>query len=314
MKITIIALLFPSLAALGTHPCAAQDEERVTLRGLKAPPYTVGLDQDLVNPGVYYGNGNANGHWVVATSTASKTGKQLSVALRAHLAYAGNIDPNANKPIEFICDTGLGPVGTKASTRPKWNYDFSINSDVNCPPTSKTCTPLSTYVYELARDLNPTINTTWVKSDPINQLYEDTEMGKFDTVEGTDYPASDVTDYANVINGVKIWMDGRLHVAQNSLSYAFLGPPFVAGLPGSLIDTEGIYDVALSVKERKSGKLVAKAVIRVLVKDDSKCTGRGKCFPNSLFDCSAAKIGKFDMFFSSMQTKACHDFVAGVLK
>lgn len=117
MKIIATSILFPVLAILAAQPSVAQEDDHSTLRGLKAPPYTVVLDQDLENPGVFYGSSNGNGHWVIATSTANKAGKQVSVALRAHEPWVGETPPNPDKPFEFIYNTGPGKAGTKAETR-----------------------------------------------------------------------------------------------------------------------------------------------------------------------------------------------------
>ena len=336
MKITITGILFPVLVALVAHPCAAQDatqdEEHSTLRGLKGNPYTVALNKNLTNPGVYFGTGNSNGRFVIATSVPNKAGKRVRIGLRANEAFVGGITPNPLKPYEFMIDTGPGK--SRAATRPKWNFDYDFDSDVNCPVLSTTCTPLSTYKYEVAMDVNPTIGTTWIKFDPINQEYADHSLGKSDTDQSTDLvipgtigagtdadpkvPNPDRFNlYAEAIRGVTIHLGGRLHGAQNSFSYAFLAPfgipNFNVGVRDSRIDTEGIYDVVLSIKE-KSGKLLAKAAIRVLVKDPTKCGGASqpKCFPELLSDCNAINIKQWSFFFTSKQTKECQSFVTGI--
>lgn len=316
MKITITSILFPALALLAAKPSAAQEEDQSTLRGLKAKPvpkpYTVVLNQNLVNPGVYYGDGNDNGYFVIATSAPDSSGNKVRIGLRAHVAFVDENAPNPAKPFEFIYETGQGVNGdTTPSGRPRWNFDYEFDSDVECPK-GDTCTPLSTYSYEVAMDTNPTINTNWVTYEPINVAYADHYFGEIDSTEDTDYliPATSnpnkETDYAAAING------GKYHVVQNSFNYGFLGPPFMLGTYLSLVNAEGIYDVVLSIKEKASGKLLAKAAIRVLVKDSTKCAARGKCFPTVNSDCNKANIGKFNTFFTINQKTDCQAFVAGI--
>lgn len=135
MKITSTSVLLPVLMALLAHSCAAQDEEHSTLRGLKSSSYTVALDANIVNPGVYYGTGNDNGYWVVATSAANKAGKRVSVALRAHEAYVDETAPNPAKPFEFISNTGPGPASSNAKSSPSGIMTFrSTPMSIALPP------------------------------------------------------------------------------------------------------------------------------------------------------------------------------------
>jgi hypothetical protein len=322
MKVIIMIAAVLFLVTLTAHPCAAQDDaaaedhlSSLRHRGLLFSPYKVVLDQLITNPEVIFGMGNDNGNWAIATNSA----KRVSIALRAKEAFIGNTPPNPKKLFEYIFDTGPGALS--ASSRPKWNFDYEFDSDVDCAATSGNCNPLSKYIYEVAMDVNPTIDTTWIKIDPINQPYADHSFGKIDTTPITDIVAGDALAYANVINGVTLDAGGRLHVAQNSFSYAFLffppfnNPDFTVGAPNSLINTEGIYDVILSIKDKQSGKVLAKSAIRVLVKDPTKCggsVGRGKCFPTDFFDCVFWNLWKYDMFFNFYQFFTCKAFVAGL--
>jgi len=333
MKITSAALLVPILLLVKQDHSAAQEEEH-SIRGLKAPPapapYTVTFDQALTNPDVYWGYGNGGDSWTVGiSSTKNVNGRKLKIGLRGHKRYQGEY-PQFNLHGDYIFNVGTGfkQDGTTPTGLPEWNFDYEFDSDVECPATtaaSNTCTPLATYAYEVAMDVDPTIKTKWIKYDPINQDCYDHGLGNTATVNGNattkveldcNVPAS-AGIYQAAING------GTWHVAQNSFNYGFIvnfAPDhwggFVANNP--LVYTEGIYDVVLSIKNKKTGKVLVKTSIRFLVKNDSKCDPtvgthtRDKCFPTAAADCNKSNIGKFNMFFTSKDTKACEDFVAGI--
>jgi len=331
MKITAATLLVPILLLVKQDHSAAQEEEH-SIRGLKSPPapapYTVTFDQALTNPGVYYGLGNSGGtnpnEWTVGiSSTNNINGRKLKIALRGKKRYSP-VYPN-NVHGDYIFNVGTGYKSGAPTGLPEWNFDYEFDSDVDCPSSSTACTPLATYAYEVAMDVDPTIKTNWIKFDPINQQCYDHGLGNTASVDGMsttkveldcNVPAS-AGLYQNAING------GTWHVAQNSFNYGFIvnfAPDhwggFVANNP--LVYTEGIYDVVLSIKNKKTGQVLVKTSIRFLVKDDSKCDPtvgthtRDKCFPTVAADCNKSNIGKFNMFFTKKDTKACEDFVKGI--
>jgi len=317
MKITAATLLVPILLLVKQDHSAAQEEEH-SIRGLKSPPapapYTVTFDQALTNPGVYYGLGNSGGtnpnEWTVGiSSTNNINGRKLKIALRGKKRYSP-VYPN-NVHGDYIFNVGTGYKSGAPTGLPEWNFDYEFDSDVDCPSSSTACTPLATYAYEVAMDVDPTIKTRWIAVDPINVPIADHDFGKFDTVQATKYKAATSGDYYTSITG------GKWHVVQNSFNYGFLGaipPLFYAGFAGynPLVNSEGIYDVVLSIKNKKTGQVLVKTSIRFLVKDPAKCTIRGKCFPTVAADCNKSNIGKFNMFFTSKDTKACEDFVKGI--
>jgi len=316
MKITAATLLVPILLLVKQDHSAAQEEEH-SIRGLKAPPapapYTVTFDQALTNPDVYWGYGNGGDSWTVGiSSTKNVNGRKLKIGLRGHKRYQGEY-PQFNLHGDYIFNVGTGfkQDGTTPTGLPEWNFDYEFDSDVDCPSSSTACTPLATYAYEVAMDVDPTIKTRWIAVDPINVPIADHDFGKFDTVQATKYKAATSGDYYTSITG------GKWHVVQNSFNYGFLGaipPLFYAGFAGynPLVNSEGIYDVVLSIKNKKTGQVLVKTSIRFLVKDPAKCTIRGKCFPTVAADCNKSNIGKFNMFFTSKDTKACEDFVKGI--
>ena len=336
MKFTAATLLVPILLLVKQDHSAAQEEEH-SIRGLKSPPtpapYTVTFNQSLTNPGVYWGNGNGGDFWTVGiSSTNNVNGRKLKIGLRGHKRYRA-VYPQLNLHGDYIFNvgSGLNNAPSPAPTGlPEWSFDYEFDSDVNCPSNITTCTSLATYAYEVAMDIDPTIKTRWIAVDPINVLNADHDFGQSDTVELTKYPPNTVggppptkpvaltaSEYKDAITG------GKWHVVQNSFNYGFLGgipPLFYAGFVGfnPLVYTEGIYDVVLSIKNKKTGKVLVKTSIRFLVKNDSKCDPtvgthtRDKCFPTVAADCNKSNIGKFNMFFNSKDTKACEDFVKGI--
>ena len=70
-------------------------------------------DADLVSPGVYYGSGNTNGHFVVDNENG------VEIGFRAKLYAVGNISPTGNL---YQVSTGL-----YSPSRALWNFDFSVN-------------------------------------------------------------------------------------------------------------------------------------------------------------------------------------------
>jgi len=320
MKFTAATLLVPILLLVKQDHSAAQEEEH-SIRGLKSPPapapYKVTFDQALTNPGVYYATGNNVGDpntWTVGiSSTKNVNGRKLKIGLRGKKRYQPEypqFNPHDDYYI-FNVGSGFKQDGITSTGLPEWNFDYEFDSDVDCPSSSTACTPLATYAYEVAMDVDPTIKTRWIAVDPINVPIADHDFGKFDTVEATKYQAATAGDYHTAIAG------GEWHVVQNSFNYGFLAgipPEHFSGfiLNRQLVNTEGIYDVVLSIKNKTTGQVLVKTSIRFLVKDQAKCTIRGKCFPTVAADCNKSNIGKFNMFFTSKDTKACEDFVAGI--
>lgn len=324
MKIAIASTLFPVLTILAAKLAAAQDEDQSSVRGLYTRRFTLAFEQNLVNPGVFYGTEIPNGNWVIATSNRNGVGKRVSIGLRAYDASAGvtePIEPNPAKPFEYIFETGQGFLNEETlSGIPKWAFDFEFDSDVGCPDTSTSCTPLSTFVYEVAADVNPTIKTTWVSFDPINvEFTSDHFFGRTTATEEDRIPLSlSPTDFLLFEDYIGTITGGEYHVVQNYYDYGKFPDPISAPFrlsnytSGRLVDAEGIYDIILRIRARGSGALLARAAIRVLVKDSDKCEDRGKCFPTIRSDCNKFNIGKFNMFFTGSQKQSdCLDFVAG---
>ena len=145
MKISATSILFPVLALLAVKPSVAQEEDHSTLRGLKpkpvTKPYSVVLDQNLVNPGVYYGTGNTNEHWV-SPPVPNTVGKKVRIGLRAHQAFVGLTEPNSAKPFEYIYETGQGinKDGDHSGIL-RWNFDSSLTPMSNALPTLLAALP-----------------------------------------------------------------------------------------------------------------------------------------------------------------------------
>jgi hypothetical protein len=108
-------------------------------------------------------------------------------------------------------------------------------------------------------------------------------------------------------------------VAQQSWNYGFpdvIGGGFASN--GPLVNKEGIYDIRFSINDEKSKNVLAKAFIRVLVSDPSKCNldgsgGKRQCCLDLASDCNAVNIVQFNMlFFTRKQTNESLAFIAGI--
>lgn len=102
-----------------------------------------------------FGSGNPNTGWEVNYSNG------LQLALRAK-----------NRTTGATTNDGMGtynmPVGTApSSTRAAWNFEFSINSDVNANQLT-----LDNYSYKLYVDTDPSEGVNWIVIDPINMIFD----------------------------------------------------------------------------------------------------------------------------------------------
>ncbi|KAI2491487.1 hypothetical protein MHU86_23078 [Fragilaria crotonensis] len=272
MKLTIASTLFPVLTILAAKLAAAQDEGQSSVRGLSTRRFTVAFEQNLVNPGVFYGTEIPNGNWVIATSIPNGVGKRVSIGLRAYDASAGVTEPNPAKPFEYIFETGQGFLDEETQSGiPKWAFDFEFDSDVGCPDTSTSCTPLSTFVYEIAADVNPTIKTTWVTFDPINvEFTSDHFFGRTTATEEDRIPLSLIpTDFLLFEDYIGTITGGEYHVVQNYYDYGKFPDPISAPFrlsnytSGRLVDAEGIYDIILRIRARGSSDTGRHRMIRI---------------------------------------------------
>jgi hypothetical protein len=85
------------------------------IAAIAASPATAGVvnDASLIAPGVYYGTGNVNGHFIVDTESG------VEIGLRAKIYQGATITPTGNV---YQASPGLFN-----STHALWNFDYSVN-------------------------------------------------------------------------------------------------------------------------------------------------------------------------------------------
>lgn len=179
-----------------------------------------------VNPGVIFGSGNANGSFTIDSNSG------VEIGLRAKTRYnSSGVAENT-----FNWDGGstytFDPAnGSPAANRAMWNFEWSINTDVD----GDTGNNLSDFTYQLALfsiDSDGTNLADAFVFDPINTLYADHSIGDNSTTAATDSVAGDPISYASLIAGN--------NVAQNSWNYGFfngLGSGALEGIDPSMAGT-----------------------------------------------------------------------------
>ncbi|XQW83811.1 PEP-CTERM sorting domain-containing protein [Thalassotalea piscium] len=141
-----------------------------------------------VTPSVFFGSGNGNGSFVIDREN------NIELGLRAKIPYASiyNSDGAGN----YSMNTGSHPKWGAPGAG--WNFEFSINSNVNGLSTEI----LSNFIYLLSIDMDPTLGQSWVSFNPITTF----------------------TDNAISNNGAS---------AQNSMNIGWLGLPFDSSIAGT---------------------------------------------------------------------------------
>jgi hypothetical protein len=210
-----------------------------------------------VTPDVIFGSGNANG-WF---TTGRKNG--VEVALRAKIRFPKTSptltvspgDGTYNLPTGDACPGyGFAPAPLCLAT-PKWNYEWSVNTDYCCSTGLK----VDAFVYELGLDSDPSSKTSFTVFDPISPTLitpaYDHAMG--DNTTGNGGGDDNIFNYLGNIS--------ILNVAQNSWNYEYDNnhgtslEHFDPSVPGE-------YTIYLKVKEPgDKGKTVAESRITVLV-------------------------------------------------
>jgi hypothetical protein len=80
------------------------------------------FDTSLADPGVYFGTGNANEHYVTNTES------NVELGLGIHRRYLGQITPDANSSVYHVL---TGETSVLGRTGTDWGFSFSINTAVN---------------------------------------------------------------------------------------------------------------------------------------------------------------------------------------
>ena len=185
-----------------------------------------------VNPGVIFGSGNANGSFTIGT------GSGVEIGLRAKTRYNSSGAPENT----FNWDGGntytFDPAsGNPPADRAMWNFEWSINTDVN----GDTGNDLSDFFYELALfkvDADGTDLSDALVFDPINTLYADHSIGDNSTTSSTDSIAGDPSSYLSLISSN--------NVAQNSWNYGFFNGAGTGALEGIDPSLAGRYIIRLT--------------------------------------------------------------------
>lgn len=137
-----------------------------------------------------FGSGNPDTGWV------SDTGNGVQVAIRAKNRTDGSTPNNGAGVYSFA--TGTAP----ASTRARWNWEFSANSDV----LGTSGDSLLDYTWLLSVDTDPSAATSFTTFNPF-AFYLDNELGNNSTANG-----------AGVIDPFNL---GLYNVGQNSQNITF---------------------------------------------------------------------------------------------
>jgi len=204
---------------------------------------TLANASDMVNPGVIFGSGNANGDFTIAT------GGGIELGLRAKRRYNSAGVPDGVTNYDGVDSYTFNPAnGNPPANRAMWNFEFSINSDV----AGTTGSNLAAFTYELAMftvgadgtDINDAL-----AFDPINTLYADHSIGDNSTTSATDSIATNATNYADLIT--------NNNVAQNSWNYGFFNGAGSGALEGINPAAKGTYIVRLTAFDEAGLEIIS---------------------------------------------------------
>ncbi|TWT55336.1 PEP-CTERM sorting domain-containing protein [Allorhodopirellula solitaria] len=178
---------------------------------------TLIYDQE-VTENVIVGSGIGNGGFTVDRDNGVELG------LRGKVRYNASGDPentfNSNGDGTYTFQAG----GYGSSTRAKWNFDWSINSDM----AGTSGVKLDDLTYLLEMDFDPASTTNFLSFDPINVSFADHGIGDNLTGKSNGDKATDATSYSQLI--------GTKNLAQNSWNLDFFDDPthpFNANVPGT---------------------------------------------------------------------------------
>lgn len=174
---------------------------------------------------VIFGSGNANGSWTIGTDSDGTTPATIELGLRGKVRFNDSNLPentfNYDGVDTYTFEAGLPPSGfgfaAGSSGTAKWNFEWSINSDIANDGTNLT-RALNDLTYELRIDGDPSAAVNFLTFDPINVPYADHALGNSSTGNGAgtviDRNAVDRdAQYAAAIDSNSL--------AQNSWNYEF---------------------------------------------------------------------------------------------
>ena len=137
----------------------------------------VSFNQNVTN-NVIYGGGNINGAFTVDRAN------NVELGLRAKERY----DLASDQPQNIFGSNGNGtynqnagePAGFPSSNRARWNFDWSVNSDMS----GSSGIVLNALTYKLSLDFDPGVGTNFQSFDPLHLACADHSFGNNSTIQG----------------------------------------------------------------------------------------------------------------------------------
>lgn len=205
---------------------------------------TLLFDQNVTG-NVIAGSGIANGGFTVDRSN------NMEIGLRARERY----DLASNSPTNVTGSNGDGSYQQNAghppaltNTRARWNFDWSINTDLSGTSGRK----IEGLVYKLGMDFDAGVGTNFQEFDLINLTFADHSFGNNSTAQSAGVEATDAAGYAA--------LKAANNLVQNSWNYDFfdnISFPFNS-------DVDGTYTIFLQASDANGG-LLARSEINVIV-------------------------------------------------
>jgi len=200
------------------------------------------LYDQYVTPDIIFGTGNTNGFFTVDQNNGVELG------LRAKIPFTGTLHSNGDGTYSY----------TQAEANPRWNFDWTVNTDYNSQ--TPTGSVISDFTYMMGIDFDPGLGTDFFTFDPITLasgaiFAPDHSIGNNLTPNGggTEATLTDTTGYQALIDSN--------NVLQQSWRHAFF-----TGLSGKSYDPSigGTYDIFLTAFDAQ-GVQVARTQIQVKV-------------------------------------------------
>lgn len=148
-----------------------------------------------VQPGVIFGSGNANGSFTLAE------GSDVEIGLRGKLRYNSSGVPENTFNWDGVDTYTFDPADSaNPANRSAFNFEFSINTDVNDPTNSGNDLNDFSYMLTVSRLNDDGMGMTELFAfDPINVDYADHSIGDNQTTEADDSVAGSMLEYASLI-------------------------------------------------------------------------------------------------------------------
>ena len=214
-----------------------------------------------VNPGVIFGSGNANGSFTIGTGGGVEIGLRAKTRYNSGGAPENTFNWDGGNTYTFNPNEGNAP-----SNRAMWNFEWSINSDVN----DSTGNNLDDFSYELALfkvNADGTDPSDAFVFDPINTLIADHSIGDNSTTSSTDSVAGDPITYLSLISSN--------NVAQNSWNYGFFNGAGTGALEGINPSLPGQYIIRLTAFDINGEVATSEILVNVVPLPTAAFAGLG---------------------------------------